>query len=383
MKDLVILGSTGSVGQNALKVVEAMNGRFRVVGLACNRNIARLIQQVRRFRVRRVAVRDPQAAHGLTRVRDLGPLKVYSGPDAAAELVRDTPSDRVLSSVVGAEGLIPIIEAIRKGLAIAIANKEPLVMAGELISRLARRYGSRIYPVDSEHSAIFQCLNGSAGTRDVRRLILTGTGGPFLRTSKQGLNRVLPRDAIRHPKWNMGKKISVDSSTLMNKGLEIIEAQWLFHVPSERIEVVIHPEAVIHSMVEFVDGSILAQLGITDMRIPIQYALTHPDRFPSRLPRLDLARIRTFSFEKPDLNRFPCLRLAREAAREGKTMPAVLNAANEVAVEAFLKHKISLPRIARVIEQVMSRHRAVPALELKTILETDGWAREEAFRLVN
>jgi 1-deoxy-D-xylulose-5-phosphate reductoisomerase len=382
MKRLIVLGSTGSIGQNTLKVAGAMSRRFQVVGLSCSRNIRLLSRQIKLFRVRQVAVKSPEAAKRLRRIAGLGRLKIYSGPEASAELVRFARADQVVTSIVGGEGLMPIVEAVRRGMRVAIANKEPLVMAGELITRLAKKCHAQILPIDSEHSAIFQCLNGTQAN-EIRRLLLTGSGGPFLRTSRNDLARVSPRQAVRHPKWRMGKKISVDSATLMNKGLEIIEAQWLFGVGNQQIDVVIHPEAVVHSMVEFVDGSILAQMGITDMRLPIQYALTYPERLPSKLPSLDIVKMNQFHFEKPDQKRFPCLGFARDAAKMGKTMPTVLNAANEVAVEAFLNGKIQFFGIAKTIERVMKRHRAVPQRNLNQILSVDRWAREEAMRFVS
>jgi len=355
---VVILGSTGSVGVNTLKVIEQYPGRFRVVGLAARANEVDLLAQVRRWRPMASALFTRDGIEGLCRLATL--------PQA----------DIVVNAMSGTAGLLPTYEAVKCQKRIALANKETLVAAGELIMAEAKKRDVTIIPVDSEHSAIFQCLQG-ASVKDVRRLIVTGSGGPF--RGRRTLSGVTPAQALKHPTWRMGKKITVDSATLMNKGLEVIEAHHLFGLEVSRIEVVIHPQSIVHSLVEFVDGAVLAQLSVTDMRLPIQYALSHPHRWGGLIPSLDLPALEHLSFEKPDRKRFPCLDLAYEAAVMGGTMPAVLNAANEEAVGGFLKGRLPFVKIPTVIEKVMRAHRSRPAT-LAGVLEADRWAREEALR---
>ncbi|MDI3280695.1 MAG: 1-deoxy-D-xylulose-5-phosphate reductoisomerase [Bacillota bacterium] len=381
MKRIAVLGSTGSIGRQTLEVVAAHPERLQVVALAARRNVRLLEEQVRTFRPSRVALQDKAAAAELrTRLSDLE-VQVLAGEEGLEEVARG-PADQVVSALVGAAGLAPTLAALRAGISVALANKESLVMAGGLIKREAERSGAGIIPVDSEHSAIWQSLRGEP-REHVRKLILTASGGPFLRTPPEAMARVRPQEALRHPRWEMGAKITVDSATLMNKGLEVIEAHWLFDQPFERIEVLIHPESIVHSLVEMIDGSVLAQLGRPDMRLPIQYALSYPERWEGRVqPRLDLAAVGALHFEVPDAERFPCLRLAYQAGRLGGTAPAVLNAANEVAVHAFLEERIPFLAIPRVVEHCLERHEVEAAPELEGILGADEWARREARRMV-
>jgi 1-deoxy-D-xylulose-5-phosphate reductoisomerase len=379
MKGISIIGSTGSIGTQALDVAAHLPDRLRVVALAAGSQVEVLAEQVRRFRPRLVSVGSAEAAGrlaALLREGAEGPLpEILYGP-AGLEAVATHPDARmVLTSVVGALGLNPTLAAIHAGKDIALANKETLVAAGELVMAAARQRGVRIIPVDSEHSALYQCLVGEHPGR-IRRLLLTGSGGPF--RGRKDLSGVTREEALKHPRWVMGAKITIDSATLMNKALEMIEARWLFDVPMERIEVVIHPQSIVHSMVEFVDGSVMAQLGITDMRLPIQYALTYPERVAGFLPPLDLIQWGALTFEAPDTDTFPSLNYARQAVSIGGTMPAVLNAANEVAVSRFLAGEIPFAGIFATVRDVMERHDARPATDLEVILEADRWAREVA-----
>ncbi len=380
MKGIAILGSTGSIGTQALDVVARFPDRFRVVGLAAGRRVAELEDQVRRFRPAVVSVATPGAAADLQqRLRERppeGPLPDILYGEAGLEAVATHPDVRmVLTSVVGALGLKPTLKAIAHGKDIALANKETLVAAGELVMGAARQKGVSIVPVDSEHSALFQCLVGEE-TAKVRKLILTASGGPF--RGYKDLSGVTREQALKHPRWVMGAKITIDSATLMNKALEMIEARWLFDVPVDRIEVLVHPQSIVHSAVEFVDGNIMAQLGPTDMRLPIQYALTYPERIEGFLRPLDLAEVASLTFERPDTLTFPSLNYAREAATIGGTMPAVLNAANEVAVSRFLADEIPFVAIFRIVREVMDRHQPCRACDLETVLDADRWAREVA-----
>lgn len=378
MKRVSILGSTGSVGVNTLKVIDAPDLRsgFEVVGLAAKENVELMVQQASRFHPEIIAMMDAKRARELAeRLRDED-VEVCSGMEGLKR-VATSEVDLVVSAITGAAGLIPTLEAIGSGNALALANKESLVMAGQIIMSEAKKMGVSILPIDSEHSAIFQCLQGQPRDR-VRRLILTGSGGPFLNLSLEELESVTPSEALHHPAWQMGAKISVDSATLMNKGLEAIEAHWLFGLDISKVDVLIHPQCIIHSLVEFVDGSVMAQLSIPDMRLPIQYALTYPERLAGPLPRLELAEIDQLTFQKPDKEKFPCLEYAYEAFRAGGTAPAVLNAANEVAVSLFLSGKIRFMEIPRVIERVLAGYKPVKDPTLNDILEADGWAREEA-----
>jgi len=378
-KNIAIIGSTGSVGQSTLRIVQDHPGRFQVKVLAAKKNAESLLAQARQFRPELVCLYEEAKAPWLEKkLKPLG-IRLVTGLDGLKEASRLRGVEEVIFAVVGAVGLIPIFEAMRASKTVAIANKEPLVMAGSLLMGEARERKISLIPIDSEHSGVWQCLEGRR-KESVRKLVLTSSGGPF-RAKKGSLKKITPAQALKHPRWSMGPKITVDSATLMNKGLEVIEASNLFEMSGDRIEVLIHPEAVIHAMVEFVDGSYLAHLGITDMRLPIQYALSYPERLDNHLPELDFAACREFHFEKPDRRRFPCLDYGYEASRAGGSLPAVLNAANEVAVEAFLTRKIGFMDIPRVIERTMKKHRVLPSPDLKQILEIDAWAREEAIRL--
>lgn len=377
--DLIILGATGSIGRAALDVVRQLRNagtEIRIVGLSARANAGLLAEQVREFRPRAVAVGSPGAAQAFRDAASPWRGTVLAGPDAVVELAGSTEADLVLVAVDGVAGLPPALAALESGKSVALATKEALVAGGELITAAASRAGRRILPVDSEHSAIFQCLAGRAPD-DVARLWITASGGPFRRWSSEQMAMVTPDEALRHPTWKMGKKVTVDSSTLMNKGLEIIEAHWLFGIPGDRIEIVIHPQSLVHSLVEFVDRSILAQLGPTDMRLPIQYALTYPQRRPAPLEPLDVRRLGTLEFEPPDLARFPCLGHAREALRRGGTAPAVLNAADEVAVRLFLDGRIGFVEIAQLVGRTLARHRPRPAASLEAVMAADAEAREQ------
>ncbi len=371
---ITILGSTGSIGTSALDVVRHYPERFEVVGLAANANIELLAQQVREFRPKYVAVANRDAARKLS--EQMPGISIAAGCEGLEEIAA-APADVVLCGIVGAVGLKPVLSAIEAGNAIALANKEPLVMAGTLIMDRARAKGITVLPVDSEHNAIFQCLQGHR-VEDVQCIHLTASGGPFYGKPRESLVGVTPAQATRHPTWNMGAKISVDSATLMNKGLEVVEAMWLFGLPLEKVEVVIHPQSIVHSLVEFTDGSILAHLGLTNMKFPIQYALTWPDRVPEPMGRLDLTTMRELTFAKPDFSEFPCLAYAMEAARVGGTAPAILNAANESAVDAFCKGQIEFLRISEVVREVMDECTASHNVTLEVVLEADALARERA-----
>ena len=378
MKTIAILGSTGSIGENVLATVRAHPHEFRVRALAAKRNADRLLAQALEFRPELVCLYEEDRVPELQKKLGRRGIRVVTGDQGLREASTLPSVRQVIFAMVGAIGLEPIFAAIGARKAVAIANKEPLVMAGELLMKEARRLGVSVLPIDSEHSALWQCLEGHR-PESVKKLILTSSGGPF-RKKKGSLAHVTARQALKHPKWKMGPKITIDSATLMNKGLEVIEAANLFGVPAERIEVLIHPEAIIHGLVEFVDGSHLAHLGITDMRLPIQYALGFPERLVNHLPTLDLAALRSFHFEEPDRRRFPCLELGYEASRKGGSMPAALNAANEVAVQAFLDGRIGFTEIPRRIEKVLHKHRVLKNPKLADLLETDGWARQEAER---
>jgi 1-deoxy-D-xylulose-5-phosphate reductoisomerase len=371
-----ILGSTGSIGRQCLEVVESHPDRFRIVGLSSQRNLDLLREQARRFRPRLVAIGTPK---GRESSRIAG-ARVASGPEALIELATLSHADIVVNALMGAAGLPPTLAAIRAGKRLALANKETLVIAGEIVVREARRKGITILPIDSEHSALHQCLAGRR-RREIRRLVLTASGGSVRRVRRTRLGAVTVAQALNHPTWKMGRKITIDSATLMNKGLEVIEAHWLFGFPPAEIDVVIHPQSIVHSLVELIDGSLLAQLSCPDMRLPIQYALTYPERLPSLVPPLNLAVLGRLDFQAVDARRFPCLRLAYEALEAGGTMPAVLNAANEVSVQAFLEERIGFARIPEVIAEAMERHRTRSRPSLDEILEADARARREAFRL--
>lgn len=378
MKRIAILGSTGSVGVNALEVIDNHDLRsgFKVVGLAANENVELMVQQARRFHPELIAMMDAKRACQLAeRLRGKG-IEVCSGLKGLKR-VATSEVDLVVSAMAGAAGLIPTIEVIRSGNVLAIANKESLVMAGQIVMSEAKERGISILPIDSEHSAIFQCLQGHRRDQ-VRRLILTASGGPFYSLSLEELESVIPSEALHHPTWEMGAKVSIDSATLMNKGLEVIEAHWLFGIDISRIDVVIHPQCIIHSLVEFVDGSVMTLMSVPDMRLPIQYALTYPERLASSVPRLELAEVAKLTFQEPDKERFPCLEYAYKASRAGGTAPAVLNAANEEAVSLFLSGKIGFMDIPRMIQMVLSEYKPLRNPTLKDILKADRWAREKA-----
>ncbi|MCE0522757.1 MAG: 1-deoxy-D-xylulose-5-phosphate reductoisomerase [Methylacidiphilales bacterium] len=375
-KRVVILGSTGSIGESALKVARDIPNRMEVVGLAAGRSAQALLAQAAEFKPRAVALYETPELDAIRGHLPSG-TACHGGPEGLIELATMPEADLVLISIVGTAGLAPALAAIRAGKDIAVASKEILVMAGEEVTREAAKHKVAILPVDSEHNAIFQCLVGEP-SRHIRRLILTASGGPFRKTPAAELGKVTPAQALKHPTWNMGRKITIDSATLFNKGLEMIEARWLFGVPMDQVDVVVHPQSIVHSLVEFVDGSQLAQLSHSDMCFPIQYAVTYPDRLPNRLKPLCLAEMGSLTFEAPDPEKFPALRLAREAGAIGGTLPAVLNAANEIAVPAFLDGKIPFPAIWHTVEAVMKRHHNVLHPGLDKILQADAWARAAA-----
>lgn len=380
-KGVAILGSTGSIGTNTLRVIEALGDeRFRVVALGAGRNIEVLAEQVARHLPELVSVETEDAARELRASlfqRDVDPPRIVIGEAGLCEVATHPQAETIVSATVGAVGFVPTLRALESGKRVALANKETLVMAGELMTKAARASGAELLPVDSEHNALHQCLRGEAPT-EVRRIVLTASGGPFRTKSKAEMDRATVSDALRHPTWNMGAKITIDSATLMNKGLEVIEAHWLFGFGANQIDILVHPESVVHSMIELVDGSVIAQLGVTDMRHAIQYALTYPERHSCQLPPLDLTALSTLHFEAPDTDRFPCISLAYRALRTGGTLPAAMNAANEEAVRAFIDERICLTDIPRVIEAVMDAHATEPLASLETVLSTDREARLSA-----
>jgi 1-deoxy-D-xylulose-5-phosphate reductoisomerase len=375
---VLLLGSTGSIGASALKVARAIPDRMEIVGLAAQRSVDALVQQVSETRVKQVCVTDAAAAG---RARGLLPrdVEVFDSASGLVELVRASDADLVLVAIVGTAGLAPALAAIEAGKDLAVASKEILVMAGEAVMSAARRKGVRVLPVDSEHNAIFQCLEGR-DPATVRRLILTASGGPFREIDAAELEHVTVEQALKHPTWNMGRKISIDSATLFNKGLEMIEARWLFGVTMSQVEVVVHPESIVHSMVEFIDNSVLAQLSHSDMCFPIQYAVTWPDRVANDLEPLDFAKLATLDFEAPRADAFPALRLARMAGEVGGTLPAVMNAANEVAVQLFLDRHIKFTQIWQTVERVMQAHDVVQHPALEQLIAADAWARGMAIK---
>lgn len=376
MKRIVILGSTGSIGRMALDVISKNRNKFSVVGLVAGSNIDLLEVQVKNFGPEIIAVSD--AGRALELKKRLGRKhEVYAGEDGLKAVATYHKSDFVLSAMVGFSGLIPTIQAVKAGKVIGLANKEALVVGGSIIMEEARMHGTKILPVDSEHSAIFQCVEGR-DRRYLRRVILTASGGPFIGKRMGELKGVSPEEALKHPKWSMGKKVTIDSATLMNKGLEVIEAFHLFDLPAERIDVLIHPQSIVHSLVEFTDGSLLAQMSIPDMRGPIAYALSYPQRLDNTVPRLELAAIEKLTFYQPDTENFQCLGFAYEALKEGGTMPAVLNAANEVTVNAFLERRINFSAIPVIIDKIMHFHVSKKVVDLDVIIEADRWAREKA-----
>jgi 1-deoxy-D-xylulose-5-phosphate reductoisomerase len=378
MKRIAILGSTGSIGCSSLRVIEAHPEAYQVTALAAGKNVGLLAEQIRKFSPLVAAVLGDEEAESLKKRLDGGHrTKIVSGRDGFNLLATLEEVDTVISAITGAAGLVPTIAAIQAGKNIALANKETMVMAGPLVIEEVRRRGVTLLPVDSEHSAIFQCLQGHRRD-DVRRVILTASGGPFRDFSYEEMGRVSPEQALKHPNWNMGPKITVDSATLMNKGLERIEARWLFELDIDQIHILIHPQSVIHSMVEYKDGSILAQMGIPDMITPISYALSYPRHVDTMLPALDLERVGTLRFMKPDTGKFRCLELALQAAGIGESMPAVLNGANEVAVELFLRGRIGFLEIPSLIEKTMKAHTPFVIDSIEKVMEADAWARQRA-----
>src|SRR5213080_2475074 len=375
-KRVVILGATGSIGESALKVARDIPERMEIVGLAANSNAEKLAAAANETRAQSVCLVDETKIDALQRALTYKP-RIFAGEKGLREIARLTNAEMVLVAIVGTGGLRPALAAIEAGKDLAVASKEILVMAGEIVMREARDNDVQVLPVDSEHNAIFQCLEGKSSL-DVRRIILTASGGPFRETPGKDFDSIIPKQALKHPTWNMGPKITIDSATLFNKGLEMIEAHWLFGVPMDRVEVVIHPQSIVHSMVEFADGSTLAQMSYSNMCFPIQYAVTWPDRVANTLPPLDFSTLGKLEFEIPRYEDFPALSLARRAGETGWTLPAVLNAANEVAVAAFLGRRLRFPQIWLTVAQVMDRHRTVAHPDLDAILAADQWARAEA-----
>ncbi|MBM3465303.1 MAG: 1-deoxy-D-xylulose-5-phosphate reductoisomerase [Armatimonadetes bacterium] len=380
MKKIVVLGSTGSVGKQTLDVIKRHKDRFKVVGLSAGSSWEELARQAEAFGPQKVAVRNPEAAAKLRERLASTAIEVLEGQDGIIDLACMADADMALIALVGISGLLPTLRAMEHGKDIALVNKETLVVGGQLVTATAKRFGVKMLPVDSEHSAIFQCLEGE-DVGKVARLILTSSGGPFRTWETEKIAAATVKDALNHPTWNMGSKITIDSATLMNKGFEVIEAAHLFGVPLERIDVVIHPQSVIHSMVEYVDGSVMAQLGTPDMRLPIQHALAYPERLGPAWNRLDFRNVPTLTFEEPRRSVFPCLDFGYQAGKTGGTMPCALNAANEIAVELFLKEKIGFGAIARIIEKTMEQHDFIATPTLQDLLETDRWCRAYAREL--
>ncbi len=372
-KRIIILGSTGSIGESALKVVSAIKGELEVLGLTTDRNIEKLQKQIAKYHPKSVGIVNLDSLAEFAGRYPQNGTKVCGGKESLVELATLENADLVLSGVVGAAGLPALLAALKMGRTVALANKESLIMAGSIVTETAEKSGATLLPVDSEHSAMFQCIQGQ-NNNAVKRIILTASGGPFYRY-KGDLSKVTVKKALAHPNWVMGKKITIDSATLMNKGLEAIEAHFLFGVPLDRIEIVIHPQSIVHSAVEFADGSVIAQLSHPDMCLPIQYALTYPNRRPCPIPSLDFAKMNRLDFAVPDFRKFPCLELALSAGRSGGTMPAVLSAANEVAVYSFLEHRIKFTDIPRIVEKALGQHKRTTHPDLAEILEADSWAR--------
>lgn len=379
MKKISVLGSTGSIGRATLEVVSRHPDKFRVIGLAAKDNVRLLESQMREFKPEVIAVFDETAAEEL---RMKNPhTEILTGEQGVIEAATLGDADMVVSAIVGSAGLMPTFAAVKAGKNIALATKEVLVMAGSIIMSEASKRGIMVVPVDSEHSAIFQCINGRRQS-EIQKIILTASGGPFLRKSLSELETVTPEAALKHPNWLMGKKVTIDSATLMNKGLEVIEAHYLFGLPAERIDVLLHPQSIVHSMVEFIDGSVMAQMSVPDMKGPISYALSYPQRFEEVLPSLDLAVIGELTFEKPDRNKYRCLSLTYDALRTGGTMPCVLNAANEIAVEAFLNKKILFTEIPDIVFDTMAQHKVLKGENVEEVISVSDWAREKAEELI-
>jgi len=382
MKNIAILGSTGSIGLNTLEVIRHFPDKFRVVGLSTNSNVDVLHQQIKEFHPLFVCVMDKSASKKLE-AKLKSNTKLFVGKEGIEALIEQDVIEKVLLAISGSGALAPLLKAVACGKQIALANKEALVMAGPIIMKEAASQNLKIIPVDSEQSAIWQCLDGQEHSK-LKKIYLTASGGPFRLTRQEKLKNISIREVLSHPRWKMGKKISVDSANLMNKGLELLEAMFLFDIPCDKIKILIHPEAIVHSMIEFIDGVILAQLSATDMRIPIQYALTYPERLSSNsIPTIDFHKLKELHFEEPNFKRFPCLRLAYEVAKELGTAPAVFNAANEISVEEFLKKRLRFISIAKIIEKVLAKHRNKINPNLEDILEADNWARKEAYSAID
>ncbi len=379
MKKISLLGSTGFIGRATLEVVRRFPDRFKIIGIAAKNNIQMLESQINTFNPEVVAVSDESAA-GELRKKNLS-VEILSGEKGINEVATLGDADMVVCAIVGSAGLMPTFSAVKAGKNIALASKEALVMAGSIIMAEALKKGISVIPVDSEHSAIFQCLNGRRKD-EIKKIILTASGGPFLGKSTAELQSVTPGAALRHPNWQMGKKITIDSATLMNKGLEVIEAYWLFDMPIEKIKVVLHPQSIVHSMVEFIDGSIMAQMSVPDMKGPISYALSYPERFEDVLPSLDFSKVRELTFEEPDFAKYICLSLTYDALSAGGTMPSVLNAANEVAVEAFLDRKISFMEIPDIVSHTMAQHKVSDCSTIESVIDASNWAKEKAGEFV-
>jgi 1-deoxy-D-xylulose-5-phosphate reductoisomerase len=378
MKKIAILGSTGSIGVNALRVIQANPEKYQVTALAAGKNIRLLLEQIKRFQPLAVAVMEETAANELkAQMTNSGRPEIFFGTEGFIRLATMTEADTIISAMAGAAGLLPTYSGIKAGRNIALANKETMVMAGSLVMAEARKHGVSILPIDSEHSAILQSLQGHP-REDLKRVILTASGGPFRDLSLEEMSKVTPAQALNHPNWNMGAKVSIDSSTMMNKGLEAIEAKWLFDLKMDQISILIHSQSIVHSMVEYKDGSIISQMGVPDMVIPISFALSFPHHLKTRVPPLELEKVGTLSFEKPDMKRFRCLDLALKAAEIGESMPAVLNGANEIAVESFLKGNIGFLDIPDLIEKTMASHENHPIDSIETVMEVDRWARDTA-----
>lgn len=381
-KKVVLLGSTGSIGTSTLKVARDIPDRIELIALAANRSVDALVTQVEENQVRHVALWKEKAAEIAATRLDSG-VTIHSGEQGLIELAQLPEADMVIIAIIGTAGLRPALAAIEAGKDIAVASKEILVMAGQAVMNAAEKHGVNVLPIDSEHNAIYQCLEANRDRAEVSRLILTASGGPFRQLPAGQLAEVTLEQALKHPTWDMGAKITIDSATLFNKGLEMIEARWLFQIPMPQVDVIVHPQSIVHSMVEFVDGSILAQLSHSDMCFPIQYAVTWPERVANSLEPLDFAKLKQLDFEAPRIDDFPALRLAREAGEAGGTLPAVLNAANEVAVDAFRNRKLSFPGIWQTVESAMGEHNAITEASLEQIIEADAWAREVSLAKIN
>ncbi|MFQ5715169.1 MAG: 1-deoxy-D-xylulose-5-phosphate reductoisomerase [Candidatus Scalinduaceae bacterium] len=381
MKNVVILGSTGSIGKNALDVIRNLRHKYKVVGLSANSRWELLAKQVEEFKPKSVSLADGRWIKELKNRLPQNSVQILTGTDSVKEMVSRADVDIVISAIVGAAGLPAAIEVIKNGKTLALANKEALVMAGGLIVSMAREKGVSIIPVDSEHSAILQALR-AGHPNEVKKIIITASGGPFRDYPKEKLSEVTKEEALNHPTWQMGQKITIDSATLMNKALEIIEAKWLFNLDSTQIDVIIHPESIVHSLVEFCDGSVIAQMGLPDMKVPIQFALTYPHRENGNVESLDLAKLGSLNFRKPDMDKFPALRLGYEVVEKGGTMGATLNAANEIAVQAFLDRKIKFTDITKTVEHVMKEHNFIKDPTLQDIMDVDAHARKETKKCI-